>query len=93
MNVTPEIICSEFTGTRAKVAGSTHPRYVGLSGEVVDETRNTFTLMHEGRKKMVMKDSCVFHFSYPDGTIVEIVGKLLVGRPEDRLKKVIKRLW
>jgi ribonuclease P protein subunit POP4 len=40
-----------------------------------------------------VKDSSVFHFKFPDGTVVEIDGKLLVGRPEDRLKKRVRRLW
>jgi len=93
MNVTSEIIRHELIGTQAKVAKSTHSGYVGMSGRIVDETRNTFTVMQEGKKRIVIKDSSVFHFSFPDGTVVEIDGKLLTGRPEDRLKKTIKRLW
>jgi ribonuclease P protein subunit POP4 len=42
---------------------------------------------------MVVKDSSVFHFTMPDGTIVEVDGKVILGRPEDRLKKKIKRRW
>jgi ribonuclease P protein subunit POP4 len=42
---------------------------------------------------MIVKDSSIFHFKFSDGTVVEIDGKLLVGRPEDRLKKHVKRLW
>jgi len=40
-----------------------------------------------------VKDQAVFQFQFFDGTIVEIDGKLLVGRSEDRLKKTMKRLW
>jgi len=93
MKVTPDIIRHEFIGTQAKVARSRHSGYVGISGEVVDETRNSFAILHQGRKKRVMKDSSFFHFRLSDGTLVEIDGRLLVGRPEDRLKKQIKRLW
>jgi ribonuclease P protein subunit POP4 len=93
MKVTPDIIRGEFIGTEGKIAKSQHPNYVGLSGEVINETKNTFTILHAGKKKNVIKDSAVFHFKFPDGTIAEIDGKLLVGRPEDRLKKSIKRLW
>jgi len=93
MKVTPDIIRYEFIGTEAKVAKSRHHDYVGLSGKIIDETRNTFTILHEGKKKMILKESAVFHFKFSDGTIVEIDGKLLVARPEDRLKKHVRRLW
>lgn len=93
MKVTPDIIRGEFIGTEAKVSKSTHPGYVGLSGKIIDETRNTFTILHEGKRKKIIKNSAVFHFKFSDGTIVEIDGKLLLGRPEDRLKKRVKRLW
>lgn len=93
MKVTPAIIQHEFIGTEAEVAKSKDPNYIGLSGKVIDETRNTFTMLHEGKRKKIVKDVAVFHFRLPDGTVVQIDGKLLVGRPEDRLKKHIKRLW
>jgi ribonuclease P protein subunit POP4 len=93
MKVTPDVIRHEFIGTKAKVARSRHAGYVGISGEVVDETRNNFKILHQGKMKSVVKDSSIFHFGFSDGTVVEIDGKLLVGRPEDRLKKSIKRLW
>ena len=93
MKVTPDIVRSEFIGTEGQIAVSTHQDYVGLSGPVVDETKNTFTILHAGKAKSVVKEAAVFRFKFHDGTIVEIDGKLLMGRPEDRLKKTIKRLW
>lgn len=93
MKVTPEIISQEFIGTQSRVAQSFHAGYLGISGKIIDETKNTFLIQHEGETKRVVKDVTVFHFTFSDGTIVEIDGKLLVGKPEDRLKKTIKRLW
>jgi ribonuclease P protein subunit POP4 len=93
MKVTPDIIRGEFIGIEAKVSKSKHSGYVGLSGKIIDETRNTFTILHKGERKKVIKSSAVFHFKFSDGTVVEIDGKLLLGRPEDRLKKHVKRLW
>ena len=93
MKITPDIIRHEFIGTQGKIAESPHAGYVGIRGEVIDETKNTFTLLHKGKAKSVMKNSVVFNFKFSDGTIVEIDGRLLVGRPEDRLKKTVKRLW
>ena len=93
MEVTPNIIRCEFIGTEVKVARSRHLGYVGISGRIIDETRNTFVILHEEKRKIVVKDSAIFHCRFSDGTIVEIDGKLLVGRPEGRLKKRIRRLW
>ena len=93
MKVTPDIIRYEFIGTEGKVARSTHKDYVGCGGKVVGETKNTFTFLSEGKTKSVIKESAVFNFKFDDGTVVEIDGKLLVGRSEDRLKKSVKRLW
>ncbi|MCX6644453.1 MAG: ribonuclease P protein subunit [Candidatus Bathyarchaeota archaeon] len=93
MKVTPEIIRYEFIGTEGKVARSPHEGYVGLGGKVVSETKNTFTFLLKGKEKSVIKESAVFNFKFEDGTVVEIDGKLLVGRSEDRVKKSIKRLW
>jgi ribonuclease P protein subunit POP4 len=93
MKLTPDIIRYEFIGTQAKIAQSLHSDYVGLAGRVVGETRNTLTLQNEGKALNVVKEFAVFDFTFDDGTVVDIDGKLLVGRPEDRLKKTIKRLW
>lgn len=93
MRVNPEILNHEFIGVKAKIRKSTDVGYVGLSGKVVDETRNTFTLLGATGRKMVTKALTTFSFTFQDSTVVEIEGRLLVGRPEDRVKKSIRRLW
>ncbi len=93
MKVTPDILRHEFIGVKGKIAESPHQSYVGICGEVIDETKNTFTILHKGKAKSVVKKLAIFDFKFSCGTIVEIDGKLLVGRPEDRLKKTLKRLW
>ena len=93
MKVTPNIICGEFIGTKSRITRSQHQDYIGISGRVINETKNTFTIFRAGKSKNIVKDSAVFNFKFSDCTIVEIDGKLLVGRPEDRLKKNVKRLW
>ena len=93
MKVTPAIVQQELVGLKAKVIRSSHPGYVGIEGKVLDETRNTILILHKNRKKNVIKNTTVFNFTMPDGTIVEIDGKTIVGRPEDRIKKRVRRLW
>jgi len=93
MKITPDIIRYEFIGAQARIAQSAHLGYIGLAGPVIAETKNTLTLIHQGQPKSVIKDLATFDFSFDDGTTVEVDGKLLVGRSEDRLKKGVKRLW
>ena len=93
MKVTASIVQHEFIGLDAKVVRSSNPQAVGIAGRVVDETRNTLTILHNGKRSVVIKDVSVFEFVMPDGTIVEIDGKVILGRPEDRIKKRPRRLW
>jgi ribonuclease P protein subunit POP4 len=93
MKVTPAVLQQCFIGLNAKVTRSSNPEYVSVKGEVVDETRNTLVILHEEKEKKIIKDVAVFHFTLPDGTVVEIDGKSIVGRSENRVKKKVKRRW
>jgi ribonuclease P protein subunit POP4 len=93
MKVTPAFVQNEFIGLKTKVVKSTNQDSVGISGQVIDETKNTFIIRHKDEDKTVVKNLSVFHFTMPDCTIVEVNGKVILGRPEDRLKKKLRRRW
>ena len=93
MKATPEVVQHEFIGLEIKVARSSNPSCVGIKGTVINETRNTFVIMQNKKRKTIVKDQSVFHFALPDATIVEIEGTMLVGKPEERLKRRIRRRW
>jgi ribonuclease P protein subunit POP4 len=93
MKITPSVAQHEFIGLDVTVVKSSNPAVVGISGKVVDETRNTFTILQNDDRKVVAKDTSVFDFVMSDGTVVEIDGKVVMGRPEDRIKKRPRRLW
>ncbi|HVP41420.1 MAG TPA: ribonuclease P protein component 1 [Candidatus Krumholzibacteriaceae bacterium] len=93
MKITPAIIQGEFIGLDAKITKNNNPSLVKMKGKIINETRNTFVILQEGKQKIIPKDTSVFHFIMQDRTVVEIDGKLLLGRPEDRVKKRIRRLW
>jgi len=93
MKITPTTLQHEFIGLNAEVVRSLHPNYVGIKGKVLNETRNTLVIMHDNKKAMIIKNVAVFHFTMPDGTVVEIDGKIIIGRPENRIKKRIRRRW
>ena len=52
--------------------------------------KNHFNFIY--REKLIQKDVSVFQFKVPDGTIVEIDGKILLNRPEDRIKRRYKKI-
>jgi RNase P/RNase MRP subunit p29 len=51
MKVTPSIVQHEFIGLETKVVRSSNLHVVGISGRVVDETRNTFTILYNGKRR------------------------------------------
>jgi ribonuclease P protein subunit POP4 len=90
--MTPEnLIKHELIGLKVKVVGSTNQSQVGLEGEVSDESRNTLTIQTDSGSKSIPKGQATFEFILPSGERVKVEGKLLVARPEDRLKKQLKR--
>ena len=93
MRVTPEIRRFVFHGLNAKITHSSNPSQIGIEGSIINETRNTFVLSKDGQKRVIAKNHATFHFTFPDSTIVELDGTILLGRPENRVKKQIGRVW
>lgn len=78
----------ELIGLEVRIKKSSDPTLRNLKGRVVDETYHMLIIEgKDGKERKVAKKNCVFVFKIPDGTRVEVDGKLLVGRPEDRIKK------
>jgi len=89
--ITPEnLVRHELIGLEVLVEKSTNRNQENLSGKILDETRQTFTIKDESGEKQVVKDQCVFVFTLSSGKKVRVDGKILVSRPEDRIKKKLK---
>lgn len=80
----------ELIGLRVKVSRAANRRLMGLSGTVVDETRNTLKLSHDAKKTIIPKEIATFDFHIPTQEIVRVEGKTLIGRAEDRIKMRVK---
>ncbi len=93
MKTAVTFVQDEFIGLNAKVVKSSNPSYVGISGKVVDETRKTLVIRQRHEDKVIVKEAAVFQFTLLDGTVIEVEGKVILGRPEDRMKKRLKRRW
>ena len=81
----------ELIGLKVKIAESSNKKNVGISGKVVDETRNIIVIEKtNGKEVKLAKEQNVFVFDL-NGQKVRIDGEILVGRPEDRIKKKFKK--
>jgi len=86
-----EILHHELIGLEAEVLEDSNPSNVGVRGTVVDESLNT-VVIGDDRARRVAKKDAVFKFTL-NGEVVKVEGRALQGRPEDRVKKTIKRRW
>ena len=82
----------ELIGLDARISGGNNKSQKKIKGLIVAETRNTLTLSNGKKEKTVAKGDVSFSFNL-GGTLVEVEGKTLIGRPEDRVKKKHKRDW
>jgi ribonuclease P protein subunit POP4 len=81
----------ELIGLEAEVLEDSNPCNINIRGTVIDETMNTLTI-DDGGAKRIAKKNAVFIFKL-NGKSVKVEGWALSGRPEDRVKKKIKRRW
>ncbi len=78
----------EFIGLQVKVVKSTAKERIGISGFVIDETKNLFVIeKKDGKEVRIPKVSTLFKF-VKDKISFEIDGSKVLFRPEDRPKKV-----
>lgn len=90
--ITPEnLVRHELIGLEVIVEKSTNKSLEGLSGIVIDESRQILAIETKNGKKKIPKDICTLIFILPGNQKVRVDGKLLVSRPEDRIKKKLKK--
>ncbi|MBN2330481.1 MAG: ribonuclease P protein subunit [Candidatus Aenigmarchaeota archaeon] len=87
--ITPQnLVRHELIGLTVLVTDHAGSR---TKGRVVDESRNTLTVDVSGFEKKFIKDQCVFRFLLPvQMKWVKVDGRVIVARPEDRIKKKLK---
>ncbi|MCQ6253609.1 ribonuclease P protein component 1 [Methanocaldococcus sp.] len=92
--ITPHnILRHELIGLKVTIIDSKNKSMIGIKGKVVDETRNTLIIEKENGKEVIIpKDIATFMFELK-GCKVKVDGRLLIGRPEERLKKKIKIIY
>ncbi|MFZ2471879.1 MAG: ribonuclease P protein subunit [Methanothrix sp.] len=92
MNLNPESLARhELIGLEMLVASSSNPGQIGLSGQIVDETRNTFLLETKAKVLRLAKKNTNLIFTLPDGQNVRVCGSVLISQPENRISKRMQR--
>ncbi len=90
MKRTPRnIVYHELIGLGVEVKNHTDPSIIGTEGEVIYESRNMlFIRQRDGSVRKVPKEVGEFLFKLERNRSVRVSGLRLLGRPEERLKKV-----
>ena len=76
------LLNQSWIGREMIITSSPDAALVGRNGLVVDETRETITLLENNREVILGKSSIEFNLG---GSDVAIVGKLMRQRSEDRI--------
>jgi len=91
MTITAQnLVRHELIGLKVRISKSTDPTQK-IFGMVVDETYNTLKIETKGKERTIPKGNSIFIFTLPNGMKVEVDGKILISRPEDRIKKKIAK--
>ena len=92
MSITPEnLVRHELIGLEVEIKQSTNPSQKGLKGRVIDESFKTLEIETKTGEKNIPKENTTFVFIIPDKTKVQVDGNLLLGRPEDRIRKKLPK--
>ena len=73
----------ELIGKEIEIIDSTNPVQRGWIGKIIDETKMSITINHQGEKKMLLKSSINLKV-LATGKIIS--GKTITQRPEERIK-------
>ncbi|MCJ7632719.1 ribonuclease P protein subunit [Candidatus Bathyarchaeota archaeon] len=86
-----KLIRHELIGLEVNVIHSSNPFQEGISGIVLNETKNMLVISSFSKERYISKDGVTYKFTNPDGAFVEIEGRALLGRSIDRIGKTPRR--
>lgn len=90
MRTPRNILQHELIGLDCEVVDAENKSQVGIKGRVIDETMKTVVLETKSNRKIVPKKNSTLRVKLENAT-VDISGDALLARPEDRIKKELRR--
>jgi len=79
------VLGHELIGLDILVSGATNPTHRGVSGTIIDETKNLLVIQTRNGVKRIAKMHSTFRLSLPGRELVEIDGSVMVLAPERRI--------
>jgi len=86
MRTPTNITRHELIGLSMQIVDAQNKSLVGLAGEIVDETKNTLVIETTHGEKKILKKGARFLLHLPTTDVI-VDGNVLLGRPEERIKK------
>ena len=74
----------EFIGSKIKIIDSKNKSNIGITGKVINETKNTLVIKTKENKKTLMKNNITFTTNI-DGKTYEINGEKINKRHHERI--------
>lgn len=90
MRTKRNIIRHELIGLQCEIVQSNNKSLVGIRGKIILETMKTLVIKTGIKPKRVQKKNTTFRLDI-NGEKVDVDGSELVARPEDRIKKKIRK--
>ena len=81
-----------LTGLKVRIVKSSSEDLEGIRGIIRDETHNLLKIETKNKFLSIPKSHQIFEIETKDGSLLLVDGQLLVGNPENRIKKKI-RSW
>jgi ribonuclease P protein subunit POP4 len=79
------VLVHELIGLDVLVADASNPFHKGVSGSIVDETKNMFMIKTACGVRKIPKQHSIFRLYLADSRVVEIDGSVLALAPEKRI--------
>ena len=79
-----EVVRQEIIGLTIKITKAKNQSLVGLSGKVLDETKNSFVIETNSKRKTILKNQILELVIVEKN--VKVQAAALMKRPEERIK-------
>lgn len=89
MRTAKNLYAHELIGLNVEIINSSSCEWIGLKGNVVDETKNLLVIETKEGEKKIQKIACTFLFTLENGEKVKLKGANIAFRSEERTKKVL----
>lgn len=83
------ILSHELIGLKARIEKSLNKYLEGIEGTIINETKKTITIETEKGRKIIPKDVVTLKIDIDSKSLL-VNGRLLLGRPEERIKKNVR---